>query len=97
MRISIPSAAAATLLDILGQSRFQKVYDTISQQDGYYRVTMQNLSPYNVYFESGDPATVNEGTKVVPNSFFSFATDNLAKVSLLAETADATNVRISIT
>ena len=96
MLITVPSGASAKLTDILSEAQKTQALASLSPQDGYFRVLIQVLGGQDCYVEFNAAATSTAGLKIVQNDSVSFATDNLARINLLATVADNTNVRVLI-
>lgn len=96
MLVTVPTAASAKLTAILSAAQNAQATGGVSPQDGYFRVLIQVLGAQDVYVEFNAAATTTGGIKVVQNESISFATDNLGKINMIANSADNTNVRILI-
>lgn len=96
MLITVPTAASKKLTELLTDAQRNQAIGGISAQDGYFRVLIQVLGAQTVYVEFNGTASSTTGLKVLQNESVSFATDNMAKINLIAAAADNTDVRVVI-
>ncbi len=79
------STTSKPLSDLLTAAQAAQVAASVQKQDGRYFVTIDNPSAIIVYLEIGAVATA-AASKAIPvtTGTFSFVTDNLSKVNLIA-------------
>ncbi len=96
MKITVPTTNA-NLRDLLTDAQFSVAHAAVAEQDGYFRVAVQNLSLQDIYVETGFPSSVSTGTKIPANGGqFIASTDAMEKLNFVAANSAATDVRIMV-
>jgi len=71
--------------------------DTANKNKNWsYKVQLQILGSQDVYYEFGAAATLTDGVKMVQDDFLTFSINNPGDLFLISDTANNTDVRVSI-
>lgn len=94
MKITV-TTTAKKLPALLWWKRYDRL--TEDKEELFYRFTIQNLWKINIFIENWEDATVDEWYKIFPWNAVEIKTNNINRISLIAELKDNDNVRIITT